>query len=331
MRIDLIKKGNYIKANLNCHTTLSDGTKTPMEIKQMYREHGYGVVAFTDKDVFVNHNDLTDDEFLALNGFEISAEQYENGPMHSINFISANPNLKDTDLGDAPDYSVNSINDYIERANKQGFLACYNHPMYSMQNFDSVLPIKGLWAFEINNYSKGIHEDNNHLYDRLSRAGRRIFAVATDGNRNEQPDDSPLSDSFGSYTLIKSDKNDYESIINALRNGDFYATSGPRFEEIYIEDGFVHIKCTPAYEVRMLSIGRDAHIARVKDGIIASTLTGTAPIDYSDPKNHADCVTEAVFKIDGLCEKFIRFDIRGLDGTFADTRTFFSDELGLEF
>ena len=67
----LPETGKFYKANLHCHTTMSDGMKTPEEIKELYMKKGYSVVAYTDHDVFILHNDLTDDNFLAMNGFEV--------------------------------------------------------------------------------------------------------------------------------------------------------------------------------------------------------------------------------------------------------------------
>ena len=49
MRYDLLTPGvNAYKANLHCHTTMSDGRLTPEEIKAHYQAHGYSIVAFTD-------------------------------------------------------------------------------------------------------------------------------------------------------------------------------------------------------------------------------------------------------------------------------------------
>ena len=44
--------GCFYKANLHCHTTVSDGSITPEEIKNIYKGKGYSVVAYTDHDVF---------------------------------------------------------------------------------------------------------------------------------------------------------------------------------------------------------------------------------------------------------------------------------------
>ncbi len=55
----LPENGSFYKANLHCHSTVSDAKLTPEEIKKAYMEHGYSIVAYTDHDVLVPHNDLT--------------------------------------------------------------------------------------------------------------------------------------------------------------------------------------------------------------------------------------------------------------------------------
>ena len=37
----LPKDGTFYKANLHCHTTFSDGSMTPQEVKDLYVAHGY--------------------------------------------------------------------------------------------------------------------------------------------------------------------------------------------------------------------------------------------------------------------------------------------------
>ena len=39
------------KANLHCHTNISDGRLTPLEVKELYKSHGYSVIAYTDHDI----------------------------------------------------------------------------------------------------------------------------------------------------------------------------------------------------------------------------------------------------------------------------------------
>ena len=80
---------NFYRANLHCHTTVSDGKKSPDEIKKFYMQHGYSVVAYTDHDVFIPHNDLTDDKFIALNAMEISPTGNNHTVQESVSVTSA--------------------------------------------------------------------------------------------------------------------------------------------------------------------------------------------------------------------------------------------------
>ena len=47
-KFTLYREGNCYKGNLHIHTTLSDGEKTPEEIKDVYKNNGYSFVAITD-------------------------------------------------------------------------------------------------------------------------------------------------------------------------------------------------------------------------------------------------------------------------------------------
>ena len=71
----LPETGNFYKANLHCHTTNSDGSFTPEEIKKFYKEKGYSVIAFTDHDGLVPHPELEDKDFLPLNGYEMEINE----------------------------------------------------------------------------------------------------------------------------------------------------------------------------------------------------------------------------------------------------------------
>ena len=70
----LPEEGKFYKANLHCHTSISDGSYTPLQVKEMYKTQGYSVIAFTDHDVLVPHPELNDAAFLALNGYEIEID-----------------------------------------------------------------------------------------------------------------------------------------------------------------------------------------------------------------------------------------------------------------
>ena len=64
MHILIDKNRNFYKANLHCHTTLSDGKLTRDDVKAAYKERGYSIVAFTDHEHLIDNSDLNDDGFM---------------------------------------------------------------------------------------------------------------------------------------------------------------------------------------------------------------------------------------------------------------------------
>ena len=75
----LPQSGSFYKANLHCHSVFSDGKWTPEQIKENYKERGYSIIAFTDHNLLLSHQELSDEDFLALNGVEININD-ENYP-----------------------------------------------------------------------------------------------------------------------------------------------------------------------------------------------------------------------------------------------------------
>ena len=70
MKKYLLPPKNSYKANMHCHTNISDGKLSPEKVKEAYKAKGYSVVAYTDHDALIPHPELRDKDFLPLNGFE---------------------------------------------------------------------------------------------------------------------------------------------------------------------------------------------------------------------------------------------------------------------
>ena len=66
---------NWYRANMHCHTTCSDGSLTPEEVKEAYKNMGYSIVAYTDHEILLDHSYLNDESFLALTSSEYSVNE----------------------------------------------------------------------------------------------------------------------------------------------------------------------------------------------------------------------------------------------------------------
>jgi len=326
------------KANLHSHSTFSDGERTPEELKQMYKDAGYSILAITDHEVPKSHSYLTDSDFLAITGYEAYIRPHEKGRFDTynkeihINLFARDPHheaivcydpryckyapaeyydgLAKVGTSDPREYSVDYINEFVRAATEGGYLAAYNHPWWSMEDEATVLQYEGFFSIEMCNYGSYLEsrlEYSGALYDKLWRAGKRIFCHSADDNHNRNPLDSPLNDSFGAFTMIMPDEFTYSSVIDAMEKGNMYSSMGPIFKEITVNGSDVHIECTDVARITMFSGNKTPQKVIAENG---------------------KTINSADFKIQSR-DMYIRISICDENGRYADTRGFTREELGL--
>lgn len=292
----LPSEGNSYKANLHCHSTMSDGKLEPAQIKRLYRSMGYSIVAFTDHELLSDHSSLTEDGFLAMTGYEVALNG--DSPVRSY---TENKLTHLTLLAPRPDYvthvcydpgavwadpmgirdrvpfhgrrvrRVNTpawVNRVIREANRHGFLVTYNHPSLSLANYDDYKKLHGLFAIEVMNGGSMLAGlgDSAAPYDHLLRLGNRLNCLGADDNHNRHPVDSPNSDSGRAWVVIRAKSLDYPEVFAALKRGHFYSSSGPEIKTLYIEGGVLHVSCSPAQSIIVNSSGRATGVLHAKSG-----------------------------------------------------------------
>ena len=139
----------------------------------------------------------------------------------------------------------------------------------------------------------------------MLRGGERIFCVATDDNHDSHPLGTPKNDSFGGFTVIKADALNYESIIDALFKGNFYASEAPEIRELWFEDGKVNITTS---DVR---------------SIFLSTGTRRSKAEFAEK---GGSITKASFELQPS-DKYFRITVCDKEGKEAYTNAYFIDQL----
>ena len=280
----LPENGNFYKANLHCHSTVSDGSLTPEELKEVYKAQGYSVLAYTDHDVMIAHPELADENFLPLNGYEMEINEEKNTTFQNIRtchlcLIALEPdNLqqvcwhreKYATIGSAaqyakyvhfdenePDYERHytpaCISDIMKRGRDAGFFVTYNHPAWSLEAYPQYMNYHHMHAMEISNTScltSGFDDYSFRVYEDMLRGGEKIFCISADDNHNAASPDSGNWDSCGGWIMIKADKLEYRTITKAMEDGHFYASQGPAIHNLWFEDGEIHIECDPVESIK---------------------------------------------------------------------------------
>ena len=331
MKKYLLPPKNCYKANLHCHSTISDGKITVEELKELYKRNGYSILAYTDHEVLVTHSDLNDESFLALPGYEVQIY----GDMHlpkrlrrviHLNFYPKDPdnnvmpfcNMDDimrldklpdisraVYLGDGKEYkeySPKGINSLIAKAKAEGFIVSHNHPTWSKEDASLYTNLEGLYAMEIYNTGAQLGGHDCYcpcVYDEMLRSGQRIGCISTDDTHKYEV-------LFGGFTMVYAEDLTHKAVINALEAGDFYASRGPVINALWYENGIFHIECSSAKEIIISNSGR-------RDPAISI-------------KRSSNCdITVAEFPISEL-DHFVRFTVVDAEGKTANTRGYWRDE-----
>lgn len=329
-------KRKQYKANLHCHTKLSDGNKTPRQIKRMYKKAGYSIVAITDHETPGNHSYLNDKDFITITGYEayirnnvtnisdpynkeihmnLFAKDPENTAIVCYNpayckYLSDKQKEALVKVGSQEPrvYSVEYINSFIKTATDNGYLVTYNHPWWSMEDEWDILQYEGFFSLEICNYTSNLLsslEYSGALYDKMLCRGKRVYCHSADDNHNKFPEGDVFCDSFGGFTMIMPEEFTYGSILKAMEKGEMYSSMGPTFQEVSMEGNRIHIECSDVSRI-MVFTG-----SKYPQRLIAR------------PGETVNC---ADFEIDDRA-KYVRVSIVDEKGRYADTRGFFRDEL----
>ncbi|MCX8036556.1 MAG: CehA/McbA family metallohydrolase [Candidatus Sumerlaeia bacterium] len=265
--------GRWYRGNLHLHSTFSDGKLDPVPTVELYRKKGYDFTAITDhyhgffekdhktpkRPIAYPLDQMNKPGFLVIPGIEHDTNR--NG--ETIHIVVVGPGHE------IPLTADDNVSEVIQRWWDKGAFVVFAHPHWSLDATSVLEDLKFLPALEMFNYavegSQGLRAYSGLYWDRLSRKGRRVYGVANDDLHR------PEEHLAGGWVMVKAKELTAEAILKSLREGKFYATSGPTFEDVYMDEkSNIHVRCSPVTVVRALSgVGGD-FLVKAKPG---KTLT----------------------------------------------------------
>jgi len=275
----------WYKGNLHTHTTESDGAKTPEEAIALYRDSGYDFLAVTDhwklSETYVHENGM-----LVLGGCEYD---FGTNSRDGIFHIVAVGCTKDTGI-----LRSDSPQDAIDKIHAAGGLACLAHPCWSMNTLDHLMPLEHVDYSEIFNTTSDLPRNyrpySGEILDAMAVRGKYWNLAAADDTHTY------ITDACRSFVYVQAENCSAEAILEAIRNGKFYASQGPRME-ITREGNTVTITC-PA-----------------EDGV--DCIVGTTDTVWESHRTEmGENLTSASFEIPKRAT-FFRFEIRDAQGRWA--------------
>jgi len=220
----------WLKGNLHAHSQRSDGGLEPQEVIDAYAAAGYDFFMFSDHDVFGSTDGLDGKGMVLLTGNEVSA-----GGPHLLHVGAA--------CRVEPDPDRQKV---IDAINADGGLAILCHPNwqehFNHYPYEKLLELRGYAGIEIFNgtvVSSPGEARATDKWDRLLSEGRFVWGYAAD--------DSHGAHGVGlAWTVVRARDRSAEAVLEALRKGSCYASSGVEIETIRCEGPQLYVKAPNA-------------------------------------------------------------------------------------
>jgi hypothetical protein len=292
--------GQWLRCALHAHTTNSDGELAPELLVRHYDWAGYDVLAITDH--WVRTESPSTERLLVIPSAELNAHapDRENDAHVLALGLEADPEIPDLDFAPLPD-----VVGWISENGGVPFLA---HTYWSGLRTEQWEDCDGILGIEVWNTGCELEVgrgDSSLHWDEALERGRNVFALATDDSHH------PGYDSGFAWTWVRAAEKSQPAVLDALRAGAFYGSTGPRIDAVELTDHEVTVRCSPAASVTLYT-GR-ARGARVNAGRLGYPNHGE--ILERDDAGHITAVRlERPFR-----QPYGRIEVATADGTKAWT------------
>jgi hypothetical protein len=247
----------WYKGNTHTHTVNSDGDSTPDDVVRWYKEHRYNFLVLSDHNFLTEIDGLNavhkaDGKFILIRGEEVT-DNFADFPIH-VNGLGLNEYVAPqggTSVLDTVQRDVNAV-----RTAKG--VPHINHPNFGWAiNADVLRAVQNNRLFEIfnghskvNNFGGGGSPGLEEMWDQILSAGKLLYGIAVDDAHHFKVI-SPKHDNPGrGWIVVRAPELSSREILQAMENGDFYASTGVELEDISFERDEIKIKIKAAQPFR---------------------------------------------------------------------------------
>lgn len=230
-------KGKWFKAALHVHTTSSDGDVAVATRLNQYRDKGFDIVAITDHRTTNDLSGFSDKKFLALSGIEFHPETYSGAPTHHfLGYGLPHPYAYNNNL---------SAQEMINDIKSKGAKVFYAHPYWTGHTYVEMTEVSGYLGVEVHNQAcQNADSGSGRVHwDQMLNKDYILTGLASD--------DVHRSSEVGkAWTMIKASELNNKSILEALEEGCFYASTGPVIKNYQINRKMqIKVQCSSVEKI----------------------------------------------------------------------------------
>jgi hypothetical protein len=234
--------GVWLRCALHAHTTNSDGELAPDLLVRHYDWAGFDVLAITDH--WVRTVEPSTRKLLVIPSTELNATCGGPGEDAHVLALGVQADPVPPDDGFAP---LPEVVAWVAENSGVPYLA---HTYWSGLRTEQWEECEGLCGIEVWNAGCELEVgrgDSSLHWDETLERGSSLYALATDDSHH------PGYDSGFAWTMVRAAENTQDAVLDALRTGRFYGSTGPEIHDLEHDDAAVVVRCSPAQSVTLYS------------------------------------------------------------------------------
>lgn len=234
--------GSWLRCALHAHTTNSDGELSPERLALHYERAGYDVLCITDH--WIRTESPGPGRIIVIPGAELNAAV--EGTDRDVHVLALGIESDPVD----PGASFPGLAETVAWIRGNGGLPFLAHPYWSGVRTREFADCDGLIGLEV--YNAGCELEIGRglsatYWDEALEDGLPLVAIATDDSH------LPGFDSGFASVWVRAAERTADAVLDALRRGCFYSSTGPRIESVDLENHAVEVRCSPATSIALVS------------------------------------------------------------------------------
>ena len=239
MKVRYNTDGNWYKGNVHIHSNCSDGLLNYEQIAQLYARAGYDFIFVTDHNHTSTIEELENLPLLAINGVEIHGKDEYGSFFHVVGLDFSLP---------LPDKI--SFPEALRMLKSNGAITILAHPHWTGNSLSDALR-HGFDGIEIYNHLCHWLNGKSYglfLWDHMLERNPNTLGFSVD-DAHMLPEQPWWN---GGWIVVNSKSLERESIVSAIRDGNFYSTQGPKFKKIEITGSKLYVETSCVQSIRLV-------------------------------------------------------------------------------
>lgn len=228
----------WYKGNTHAHTVLSGhADSSPDHVAAWYHDLDYNFLILSEHNIFIDPDSVNlpagrRDDFILIPGEEVTGQKVIHTTAMNVRGL--------VNWHTDHEHKHEIIQSHVDSTIDAGGTPILNHPNFRWAvSADDMLPVERLHLFElynghphVQNFGDHAHPSTEEIWDDLLTRGMLIYGISSDDAHDFQRWDETYSNPGRGWVMVHADELTPNAVTQAMRRGDFYATSGVRLSAV---------------------------------------------------------------------------------------------------